>query len=44
MIDIVDEMKEVRCYEAKTEEIEKASSYWELNSGHFQLESLVLCY
>ena len=38
------EIKESRCYEAKTEESEKAGSCQELNAGHLWLEPPVLCH
>ena len=38
------EIKELRCYEGKIEESEKASSHRELNPGHLWLEPPVLCY
>jgi len=37
-------MNEFRCYEAKIEESEKASSYWESNPGHPWVEPPVLCH
>ena len=38
------EINEFRCYEAKIEESEKASSRRESNPGHLWLEPPVLCH
>ena len=37
-------INEFRCYEAKTEESEKAGSHWESNPGHLWLEPPVHCH
>ena len=43
-INILLAINEIRCYEAKIEDSEKAGNHWELNPGHLWLEPPALCH